>query len=171
MNSYQLGKVGITLLALYMGLAVVLSIIQSMGQALGFGIRDMEVSELGLVAPYLCCGLLLGILPAAVLLWRRDSLARRWFADEGAGEGLTASGGGLLRIGLVLLGASAAIDGALSLVGGVAMGITASSIGGDAARSTGITSGIQIALRGTAGIVLGALLVRYSRRLSERWTQ
>lgn len=94
MSSYQLGRIGITILVLYLLLEALLVAIPVVATSAQVS-KDGEVFIEGILlslATTLAVVLLIGAVPAWILFRNRERLARRWFADgEDASNGVGAS--------------------------------------------------------------------------------
>lgn len=169
MSSYQLGRVGITLLGLYFLLALLLVAI-SLVETLARAPDPTDLSIDGVLVFAAIAGLIFtvfGAVPAWILIRNRDPLARRWFSD-GDERSLAVSPSQLVEVGLVLLGIYLLVEGVIGAVGtAVALAtLRTSTETAEAETDFVIEGGGPEAL---ATILAGALLLRFAKSLSKRW--
>ena len=169
MNTYHLAVVGIALLALSLvvdalggGLSALHGILEAHARS---GDALDEVAES--LFRFLALLIALGLLPAAILIVFRRSIARRWFVSDGSSEVEIAPHVQLLRLGLVLLGVVMLANGlSTALTGGVIGAFTLS--GGEMVlplrgHSLGMLAG------GVVHLAFGIALIRRSAPWATRW--
>jgi hypothetical protein len=171
MSSYELGRVGIVLLALYLVLEVfsgVIPILGTVAQSAQAG--DVFSLQAALTTGVMIAGVMIvGAIPAAVLIANRDRLARRWFSD-GGGEPIAAQPAEFAQVGLVLLGISAALAGAAGVISVLVAWAAVPSSAEGAIPGEGAIIG-RLSVQSAVELAAGAALVRYARPLSERWAK
>ncbi len=160
MSEFQLGRVGIVLLGLYILVKALLGAAQVGGRLIERGLTDVAV------ASALTSTLLVGLLPAVVLIANRTRFARWWFAESPSGAALSARD--LLRVGLILIAIGGIWDGVVGLVSSGALFATiglSSAAAEETAHSFASTLPMNTA-RAATSLVMGVLLLRFARPLS-----
>jgi hypothetical protein len=168
MSGYQLGRVGLVLLALHLAVQSLSGVISSLatssrGAAVVLDPEWVAIS----VAIAVVVVLIAGAIPAAILIANREALSRRWFGGNAEPQESIASGD-LFRVGLVLLAVAGIWEGAVGL--GSAGMLSASLRSGSESqleRGTGTVDGLLF--RSAANLAVGALLIWVSKPLSKRW--
>lgn len=173
MNSYQLGKVGITLLGLYLLVAALLAAADVInGRLVDLVWEDAALLDLGLrMAGALLIVAFFGVIPAAFLIRRRRVLARRWCASSDDGEGLEFAAVDVLRVGLSLIGVVTLVGGLLAVPGALGSLLAVLLNREGEIRVDLLVGGLSGIGRGLLGLLIGAWLLRASASLAERWEE
>jgi hypothetical protein len=172
MNSYQLGKVGITIVGLGVavhglagGVMMLTTAFSTMAIVESTSLRVFSLVILLLSA--LGFSLLFGLLPGALLiLWRRE-LSRRWCASDDPTNELAVSGTELLRVGLLLLGVYLVVLGVVYLPESL-VSVGASAWSEEPAAALGALLGGTV-VGSLVKVGAGWFLIRRSRSLAEAW--
>ncbi len=159
MSSEQLCRVGIALLGLYFALTGMLELVSSAQNTLVSSAGSVDL--FALVSGASLFALLLGVVPGLLLVSLREPLAKVWFGND-PGEPLKMPARDLLRVGLVLVGVSAFVKGAILIPSAIMIGAIST---GDASLLTGALGTLSY---GLVAMLLGFLIVRGSDSLTER---
>jgi len=171
MSSFELGRSGITLLALYLVVEALLAAIAPMTTLARASTGGGLFFERLLVPLAITLGvvLVIGGVPAWVLIRNRDALARRWFLNGATGLE-SSSPSQLGKIGAGLMGAYLLINGMIGLVGAIVAWVASpASTTQDGAVPEVVHSASGAVIEALATAFAGALLLRYARPLAERW--
>ncbi|MGH9884854.1 MAG: hypothetical protein ACREBE_04970 [bacterium] len=159
MSEFQLGRMGIVLVGLYVLLQVLTGLPEFVMR--GSSAFNADPQALAVVIGVWFAGTLLAGIAPAILIWKRDALSRHWFGGEDA-TGASIHPRDLLRVALVLMAVAAVFEGTIGLLtaAGVWSSMDSMSEAADLKAST---------VQSAAKFVLGLLVFRLATPLSQRW--
>ena len=168
MSGYQLGRVGIVLLALYVLMQALLGAISIVTISSRSAAPAVDAESVALsVATFLVVVLLIGALPATILIANRDALSRRWFGVDAESE-VSITSKDLFKVGLVLLAVAGIWEGVVGL--GSAGMLSASLRSAPASQLEGAAGTVSSTVfRSASNVALGMLLLWIAKPLSNRW--
>jgi hypothetical protein len=170
MSGFELGRVGVVLLALYIALQALVGGSEFVASRAFPDFADAQALAFS-IAAWFAAVVLLGLLPAAILVVNRDRLSQRWFGGPSDGT-MQMSAGELLQVGLVVMAVGGLWEGIVGLANASMLWVSLQSLlsGGreEMADKLRTTLGSNTT-RSAANLVLGTSLLWLAKPLARRW--